>query len=217
MKFRSSEFMGANKALYEWYLIACSKNIYPGGPELTEKGKEIAERLGKSNFKGSRGWLEKWKAWFNIKQVRVCGESGDVRGDNRFVERKTPWIGWRLRKGWYKKCIWNMDETGVFGRLYQIVDSEAKEGNARDAKRANKGWRLLSSLLLLARRKNRPLYVVCVDSTNLFCKSIISARAKHWRLAKLWKKCFQSWIADYQVAASPLSSWWTMQAATPIR
>ena len=81
MKFRTSEFMDVNKALYEWYLIACSKNIYPGGPELIEKAKEIAERLGKSNFKGSRGWLDKWKARFNIKQVRVCGESGDVRGE----------------------------------------------------------------------------------------------------------------------------------------
>ena len=56
MKFRSSEFMDVNKALHEWYLIACSKNIYPGGPELINKAKEIAERLGKSNFKGSHGW-----------------------------------------------------------------------------------------------------------------------------------------------------------------
>ena len=55
--------------------------LYPGGPELIDKAKEIAERLGKFNFKGSRGWLDKWKARFNIKQVKVCGESGDVRGE----------------------------------------------------------------------------------------------------------------------------------------
>ena len=59
--FRTSEFKDVNKALYEWYCLACSKNIYPGGPQLIEKAKEIAERLGKSNFKGSQGWLEKWK------------------------------------------------------------------------------------------------------------------------------------------------------------
>ena len=40
MKFRSSEFMDVNKALYEWYLIACSKNVYPGGPELIEKAEK---------------------------------------------------------------------------------------------------------------------------------------------------------------------------------
>ena len=42
--------------IYQWYTLACSKNIYPGGAQLTEKAK-MAERLGKSDFKGSRGWL----------------------------------------------------------------------------------------------------------------------------------------------------------------
>ena len=56
---RPSEFEEVNKALYEWYTLACSKNIYPGGAQLTEKAKEIAERMGKTSFKSSRGWLEK--------------------------------------------------------------------------------------------------------------------------------------------------------------
>ena len=50
---RVSEFEEVNKALYEWYL---SKNIYPGGPQLTEKAKEIAEQLRKTEFKGLNGW-----------------------------------------------------------------------------------------------------------------------------------------------------------------
>ncbi len=33
---------------------------YPGGPELSEKAKQIAVRLCKSNFKASHGWLDKW-------------------------------------------------------------------------------------------------------------------------------------------------------------
>jgi len=53
------------------YLIARSKNIYPGGPQLTEKAKEIAEHLSIPNFKGSRGWLEKWKKRYNIKKVNI--------------------------------------------------------------------------------------------------------------------------------------------------
>ena len=56
---RKSKYMEVNKALYEWYTLACSKNIYPGGPQLTEKAKQIAACLGKSNFKGSIGWLAK--------------------------------------------------------------------------------------------------------------------------------------------------------------
>ena len=73
-----SKFEEVNKALYDWYRVACSKSIYPSGQQLIEKGKEIAEKLGKSAFKGSRCWLEKWKKRYNVKQVKISGESADV-------------------------------------------------------------------------------------------------------------------------------------------
>ena len=38
-----SEFEEVNRALYEWNLLASSKNIFRGGPQLTEKAKQIAE------------------------------------------------------------------------------------------------------------------------------------------------------------------------------
>ena len=34
-----------NTALYKWYTHACSKKKYPGGPELIEKAKQIAQRV----------------------------------------------------------------------------------------------------------------------------------------------------------------------------
>ena len=39
---RPSEFEKANKALRQWYIRVCSKNIFPGGPQLTGKTKAIA-------------------------------------------------------------------------------------------------------------------------------------------------------------------------------
>ena len=42
--------MEINEALCEWYVLACSRNVLPGGLQLIEKVKEIAERLGKSKF-----------------------------------------------------------------------------------------------------------------------------------------------------------------------
>ena len=108
---RPSEFEEVNKSLYLWYTLACSKNIHPGGPQLTEKAKEIAERLGKSDFKGSRGWLDKWKKRYNVKQLKVNGESADVRGEtvDSWKERLP-----EIVEGYAKEDIWNMDETGVF-------------------------------------------------------------------------------------------------------
>ena len=84
---RVSEFEEDN-ALYEWYVLASSKNIYPGGPELIAKAKEIAEQLEKPNFIGLNGWLCKWKERYNIKEFAVCGESGDVQGSR--CEREAP-------------------------------------------------------------------------------------------------------------------------------
>ena len=56
---KQSEYSEINKLLYEWFAKATSKNVYPGGPQLQEKGKEIAIRLGKLDFKASNGWLVK--------------------------------------------------------------------------------------------------------------------------------------------------------------
>jgi len=40
----------------------------------------IAATLGKPEFKGSQGWLEKWKKRFATKQLKICGECGEVQG-----------------------------------------------------------------------------------------------------------------------------------------
>ena len=107
---RSSEYAEVNKALYDWYTLACSKNIFPCGPQLIEKARQIAERLGKPNFSGSRGWLDKWKR-YNIKMVKVSGESGDVSAQtvDSWKERLP-----EIVRSYSKEDIRNMDESGVF-------------------------------------------------------------------------------------------------------
>ena len=80
-KPHNSKFASVNEALYEWFRMACAKNIYPSGPQLIAKAKEIATRLGIDGFEESSGWLTKWKGRYNIKKIRVSGESGDVSGE----------------------------------------------------------------------------------------------------------------------------------------
>lgn len=64
-------------------------------------------------FKGSNGWLGKWKARYNIKQYSICGKSGDVQGEtvDSWKERLP-----EIVSGYKKEGIYNMDETGVFWR-----------------------------------------------------------------------------------------------------
>ena len=110
---RKSEFAEVNDSLHEWYLLAVSKNIYPSGPQLAEKAKEIAVRLGKTEFKASDGWLDKWKKRFNIKSKAVVGESGDVCSAtvSSWKERLSV-----ITEGYKAEDIYNLDETGCFWR-----------------------------------------------------------------------------------------------------
>ena len=94
-------------------VLPAPKAIFPGDPELTEKAKEIAIKLGKPNFTGSRGWLDKWKKCFNVKELKICSESGDVGGAT--VESWKEHLP-EIVQGYEKDDIWNMDETGLFWR-----------------------------------------------------------------------------------------------------
>ena len=108
---RKSEFSDVNEALYEWYLIAVSKNIYPGGSQLREQAKLIAERLQKSDFKASDGWFDKWKKHYNIKSKAVVGESGDVNSETVSSWKERVAV---MTSGYKAEDIYNLDETGCF-------------------------------------------------------------------------------------------------------
>ena len=106
-----SQYDDVNDLLCEWYLVAVRKNVYPDGPTLCEKAREIAKRLELNDFKASNGWLEKWKVRHNIKKIIISGESGEVFGKK--VE------SWKERlpeivEGYKAEDIWNMDESGCF-------------------------------------------------------------------------------------------------------
>uniref|UniRef100_A0A1X7SQ89 HTH CENPB-type domain-containing protein n=1 Tax=Amphimedon queenslandica TaxID=400682 RepID=A0A1X7SQ89_AMPQE len=75
---RTSPYIEINDALYKWYQVACSKQVYPDGSQLMAKAKEIALSLEIPEFTASIGWFDRWKKRYNIKQMKICGESGAV-------------------------------------------------------------------------------------------------------------------------------------------
>ena len=133
--FRSkqSEYAELNKHLYDWYTLAVSKNIYPCGPQLAEKAKEIASVLGKTDFKASQGWLEKWKKRHYIKQITISGESGDVSGEtvDSWKERLP-----ELLEGYEPSNIWNLDETGCFWKALPEKGFGQKKKDCKGGKKA---------------------------------------------------------------------------------
>ena len=110
---RNSEYADINEALYKWYQLATSRNIFPDGKILMEKATDIANKLGVDTFKASNGWLTRWKQRHNIKQRTVSGESGDVSSETveSWLERVPSIV-----EGYEARDIWNTDETGCFWR-----------------------------------------------------------------------------------------------------
>ena len=110
---RESKFSDLNETLHAWFCLAVSKNVYPDGRIQKEKAIEIAGQLGCEGFKASNGWLDRWKKRYNVRQVKVSGESGDVSGAtvDSWKERLPD-----ILQRYSAKDVWNLDETGCFGQ-----------------------------------------------------------------------------------------------------
>ena len=77
----NKKFEKINRLLWKWYMRARQSNIPVDGPMLREEARLIAEKLGETSFKGTDGWLAKWKQRHNVAQMSVAGEKGDVCQD----------------------------------------------------------------------------------------------------------------------------------------
>ena len=175
-----------NISLYDWYVLACSKNIFPMGPQLIEKAKQIASSLGKQKFTGSNGWLEKWKMKSNIKELRISGESGDVEGPtvDSWLERLP-----ELVIGYAQNDIWNMDETGLFWKALPDRGFGVKGKQCRGGKKSKQRF-TVAFFVTASGKKEKPIviwkaenprcssHVVNNSSTKLFCLLIAIARKK---------------------------------------
>ena len=160
---RHSKFSDVNDALYQWYSIACSKNIYPNGPQLLEKARKIAECLGKQNFVGTNGSLEKWKQRYHVRRLAICGESGDGSGVtvSSWKERLP-----EILSGYDSRNIYNLDETGCFWRALPICGFVEKGKRCSGGKKSK--LRFTIAFLVNACGEKEPPIVVW-NSANPRC------------------------------------------------
>jgi hypothetical protein len=50
-----------NEIVWDWFVSARAKKISVSEPMLQQKAKEVADTLGKTDFKASNGWLESFQ------------------------------------------------------------------------------------------------------------------------------------------------------------
>ncbi|KAK7863053.1 hypothetical protein R5R35_006476 [Gryllus longicercus] len=72
---RTTSYEKINVIIWEWFVSARAEGIPISGPMIQAKAIEVAQKLGKTEFKASNGWLESFRLRNNIVFNKVYGET----------------------------------------------------------------------------------------------------------------------------------------------
>ena len=75
------KYKAINIILYKWFKKCKASGIYVSGSLLKEESMNIKDLLNNpdlNDFKASKGWLDKWKLGYDIREKEISGESFDV-------------------------------------------------------------------------------------------------------------------------------------------
>ena len=104
-----------NAAVMKWYVQERSSGVNVRGVELLAAATELASHLGYTNFKGSEGWLWRFRNRDRLFNEMEHGEAGDadMASVAPFREKLTRLMS---DEGLALSQIYNADETGMFWR-----------------------------------------------------------------------------------------------------
>ena len=198
-------------SLYDWYRLACSKNIYPDGPVLKEKAIEIADKLGVEGFKWMAREMEKasfyqesdcfWRIWRR------------QRTNTWFLERKVGrnsqwvWIRWHIQPWWNWLFL---EESQGFGEK----GKECKGGKKSKS-------RVTVALIMSATgEKENPIVIwtskkpCCFKSCNVSSLPVAYFNQnKAWMTGDIMKQILTKFNSK-MVHQKRHVFWWTMQVVT---
>ena len=141
---RPSEFGEINKIVFKWFCMVRESNVTVSGTMIQEEATEIAKSLNITNFKASNGWLEKWKIRYNIGELAVSGEDGDVDEGviGSWSERLQDVV-----EGYELKDIFNCDETAF---ILEITPDKTLAQKKKKCKGGKKSKQRLTALFFVS-------------------------------------------------------------------
>jgi len=166
-KFKNEYGQQLDDQVYEWFVQQRSKGIPISGPILQQKAVEISESFGEcsGSFKGSNGWLEKFRQRHNISYNSICGESSSVD-----VVSVQDWIQ-RIPKiitEYDKENIFNCDETALFFKAMPNKSLTVKKEECKGGKKS----------------KERVTVLFCVSSVGEKLKPLVIGKYYYNNISK---------------------------------
>ncbi|GBN44603.1 hypothetical protein AVEN_36295-1, partial [Araneus ventricosus] len=77
-RLKTHVYEAVDEAVLKWIHTLRDKNVPISGPFIIEKALQFAKALGYDEFRGSNGWLEKFKRRHGIMAKVISGESKDA-------------------------------------------------------------------------------------------------------------------------------------------
>ena len=111
---RPSKFPTIEQALALWIDQATEDNCTLSGHIVLTKAADFAQRLNITDFKGSHGWLDRFKKRYNVQQYTRCGEGNSAPLTDLDQHRRELHD---VLARWDLENIYNCDETALYWKL----------------------------------------------------------------------------------------------------
>lgn len=147
-----------DRAMWEWFNKARGNNIPISGPIIVAKAKEYANQLNIPDFRGSNGWLSRFKERHTIRQLKINGERASVSPQT--IEDWIPVLR-ELIIEYQPRDIFNMDESGLQFRALPDKTLAARPDDAAGTKVS----------------KDRLTLVLCCNMEGDFIKTLVIGRS----------------------------------------
>ncbi|GBM98851.1 Tigger transposable element-derived protein 6 [Araneus ventricosus] len=134
-RLKTRVFEDADEAVLKWIHIMRDENVPISARFIIEKGLQFAKALeGCDEFRGSNGWLEKFKRRHGIMEKVISGESEDV--DDNVSENWITETLSKILKDYKPENTFNADETALFFQCLPQKTLTFKKENALEENKA---------------------------------------------------------------------------------
>lgn len=182
-------------ALKEWFLKVREKDARVSGTLLREKAEELAEKMGKDNFKATEGWFHRWKKRENISYQKTHGEQGDAdrEGARTWLEREWP----SLIAEFQPSDVFNADETGLYYRALPEHTYVLKNERAMGTKTCKERLTLMCCASMMGEKKK--LLVIGKSKQPRCFKRVTALPVDYAANKNAWmtQEIFSGWLAKW--------------------
>lgn len=193
-KMGTATYQAIEEVTLQWFKSTRDRNLPVSGPLLQAKAEELASQLGKTSFKCSTGWLDRFKDRHGITFKKVCGESKSV---NEKCDLIVEWYS-ELKKllcDYNPKDIFNADETGLFFGLLPDIMLEYKGVNCNGGK-CSKDRLTVLVCANMTRAEKLPLFVIGKAKNPSCFKNVKTLHTHYDANKKPWitSELFSNWL-----------------------